>query len=113
MTTEGYSFPPDATQKAGPRPLGKAYQDPAGGIEADFNAEMEPTYHGGNIYAELDTGTVSGSDAIDWFILKPKLSGTALSATVAYEGVVAVAGTSLLYPYTAVDSAGVGYLLSR
>jgi hypothetical protein len=113
VTAEGYSFPPDATQKAGPRPLGKSYQDPAGGIQADFNAEMEPTFRGGDIYAELDTGTASGSDAIDWFILKPKLAGhtLALSATVAYQGVVAVKGTSLIYPYTAVDAAGVGYLL--
>ena len=76
VTTEGYSFPPDATQKPGPRPLGQSYQDPPGGIQADFNAEMEPTYVGGQIYAELDTGTNSGSDAVDWFILQPTLSGT-------------------------------------
>jgi hypothetical protein len=114
VTTEGYSFPPDATQEPGPRPLGQAYQDPPGGIQADFNAEMEPTYVGGQIYAELDTGTTSGSDAVDWFILDPELAGTttlSLSATVAHQGVVAVKGTSLLYPYTAVNSAGVGYLL--
>jgi len=113
VTTEAYAFPPDAKQKVGPRPLGKAYQDPAGGIQADFNAEMEPTYVGGDIYAELDTATASGSDAIDWFILRPKLAGKKLklSATVAHQGVVAVKGTSLLYPYTAVDSSGVGYLL--
>jgi len=113
VTTEPYSFPPDATQKAGPRPLGKAYQDPPGGIQADFNAEMEPTYVDGQIYAELDTGTTSGSDAVDWFILDPTLSGATptLTATVARQGVVAVKDTSLLYPYTAVDSSGVGYLL--
>ena len=114
VTTEAYSFPPDASQKPGPRPLGKSYQDPAGGIEADFNAEMEPMYRGGELYAQLDTGTSSGSDAVDWFILQPNLSGSSklsLSATVVHEGAVAVAGTSLLYPYTAVDSAGVGYLL--
>jgi hypothetical protein len=111
VTTEAYAFPPDATQKPGPRPLGKSYQDPAGGIQADFNAEMEPTYVGGQIYAELDTATKSGSDAVDWFILRPSLSGSTLSASVVNQGVVAVAGTSLLYPYTAVDSSGTGYLL--
>jgi hypothetical protein len=113
VTTEAYSFPPDAKQKPGPRPLGTAYQDPAGGIQADFNAEMEPTYSSGNIYAELDTGTASGNDAIDWFILHPTLSGSplTLSASVVHQGVVAVKGTSLIYPYTAVDGSGVGYLL--
>jgi len=72
---------------------------------------MEPTYVGGQIYAQLDTATKSGSDAVDWFILRPTLSGASLSASVEHQGVVAVADTSLLYPYTAVDSSGVGYLL--
>jgi hypothetical protein len=111
VTTEAYSFPNDAAQKPGPRPLGNSVQDPPGGIQADFNAEMEPTYIGGHIYAELDTGTISGNDAVDWFIIDPTLSTPTLSATVAHEGVVAVKGTSLLYPYTAVTAAGVGYLL--
>jgi hypothetical protein len=111
VRTEPYAFPGDATQKPGPIPLGQAYQDPPGGIQADFNAEMEPVYTDGQIYAQLDTATTSGSDAVDWFILQPQLSGTTLTATVAHQGVVAVANTSLLYPYTAVDSSGMGYLL--
>ncbi len=111
VNTEAYSFPNDAAQKPGPRPLGNSVQDPPGGIQADFNAEMEPTYVGGHIYAELDSGTTSGNDAADWFIIDPTLSAQSLSATVAHEGVVAVRGTSLLYPYTAVTAAGVGYLL--
>ena len=111
VTTQSYAFPPDAKQKPGPRPLGHAYQAPAGGLQADFNAEMEPTYVGGKIYAQLDTGTTSGSDAVAWFILKPALSGQALSARVVHQGVVAVRDTSLLYPYTAVDAHGRGYLL--
>jgi len=111
LSSESYSFPPDATQKPGPRPLGKAYQDPAGGIQADFDSEMEPVYADGHLYAQLDTATKSGSDAIAWFIIDPTFSGTSLSATLAHQGYVAVADTSLLYPYTAVDSSGVGYLL--
>jgi hypothetical protein len=111
ISTESYAFPPDAKQKPGPRPLGKAYQDPEGGIQADFNAEMEPTYVGGKIYAELDTATTSGSNAVDWFIIDPTLSNGSLSASLVHQGAVAVANTSLLYPYTALDSSGVGYLL--
>ena len=53
------------------------YQDPAGGIQADFNAEMEPDLRRRAASTrELDTGTTSGSDAVDWFILQPDLSGT-------------------------------------
>jgi hypothetical protein len=111
VTSERYAFPPDATQRPGPRPLGKSVQDPSGGIEADFNAEMEPTYTAGRIYGQLDTGTASGSDAVDWFILKPALSGSTLSASIVHQGRVAVKDTSLLYPYTAVNAKGLGYLL--
>jgi hypothetical protein len=111
VTTEGYSFPVDARQKPGPRPLGKAFQDPEAGLQADFDAEMEPTYVGGQLYAQLDTRTASGSDAAAWFILKPALSGKMLSVSVAHQGFVAVNNASLLYPYTAVNASGAGYLL--
>jgi hypothetical protein len=111
VVAEPYSSPNDATQKAGPRPLGNAVQGPPGGLQADFDAEMEPTYVNGQVYAQLDTATTSGSNAVDWFMIAPTLSGTTLTATMAHQGVVAVKGTSLLYPYTAVNSSGVGYLL--
>jgi hypothetical protein len=111
LSTEGYAFPPDAAQKPGPRPLGAAYQAPAGGIQTDFNAEMEPTYTNGQLYAQLTTGTASGTSAIDWFALKPSLSGTTLSASLVRQGRVAVKDTSLMYPYTAVNAQGLGYLL--
>ena len=63
------------------------------------------------IYAQLDTGTASGSNAVDWFILRPTLAPPALTVGVAHQGVVAVKNVSLLYPYTAVNANGVGYLL--
>lgn len=112
VTTEEYAFPADATQRPGPRPLGKSVQAPAGEIQTDFDAEMEPIYTGGHIYAQLDTATSSGSDAVDWFILKPSLSAKgALSASVVHQGRVAVKDTTLMYPYTAVNAKGMGYLL--
>lgn len=111
VKTEGYAVPPDATQKPGPRPLGHAYQAPAGGLQTDFDAEMEPTYTNGHLYAQLDTGTASGTSAVDWFILTPTFSGTSVSASVSHQGRVAVKDTGLLYPYTAVNAKGMGYLL--
>jgi hypothetical protein len=111
LSTEGYSFPPDAAQKAGPRPLGAAYQAKAGGIQTDFDAEMEPTYTNGQLYAQLTTGTASGTSAIDWFILKPHLSGSTLASSLVRQGRVAVKDTSLMYPYTAINAKGLGYLL--
>jgi hypothetical protein len=111
VTTQKYAFPPDAAQKPGPRPLGREFQAPAGGIQTDFDAEMEPTYTNGHLYAELDSATTSHTSAADWFILTPSLSGSALSASVVRQGTVQVKDTSLLYPYTAVNAQGNGYLL--
>ncbi len=51
VKSERYAFPPDAAQKAGPIPLGKANQDPEGQLQADFDAIMEVTYTGGKLYA--------------------------------------------------------------
>jgi hypothetical protein len=72
---------------------------------------MEPTYTNGQLYAQLTTGTTSGTSAIDWFVLKPSLSGTTLSASLVRQGRIAVKDTSLMYPYTAVNAKGLGYLL--
>jgi hypothetical protein len=111
VTTQHYSFPPNATQKPGPIPLGQAFQDPAGTIQADFDAEMEPTFTNGHLYTQLDTGLASGTSGAAWGILTPSLSGTTLTASVAHQGVVAVKNAGLLYPYTAVASNGTGFLL--
>jgi hypothetical protein len=111
VTTQQYAFPPDAAQKPGPRPLGQEFQAPESGIQTDFDAEMEPTYTNGNLYAQLDTAATSNTSAADWFILKPSLSGTTLSASVVHQGSVQVKNTSLMYPYTAVNAQGNGYLL--
>ncbi len=111
VRTERYAFPPNALQKPGPRPLGNAYQAPAGTLQSDFDAMMEPTYTNGHLYAQLDSATSRSTSGAAWFIFKPTLSGSTLSASVTHQGVVAVKGASLLYPYTAVNAKGQGYLL--
>lgn len=111
VKSEEYSFPSDAAQEPGSRPLGHSVQDPEGGIQADFDAEMEPTYLKGQIYGQLDTATTNGTDAVAWFELTPSLSKKTFTVAVAHQGYVGVKGTSLLYPYTALGSDGNGYLV--
>jgi hypothetical protein len=111
VTTEHYAFPPDAPQKPGPIPLGKAFQAPENSLQTDFDAEMEPTFVGGHLYTELDTALASGDSGVAWGILTPHVSGTTLTASVAHQGVVAVKNAGLLYPYTAVGANGTGFLL--
>jgi hypothetical protein len=111
VTTQHYSFPPDAPQKPGPIPLGQAFQAPENSLQTDFDAEMEPTFTNGHLYTQLDTGLASGLSGVAWGILTPNLSGTTLTASVAHQGVVAVKNAGLLYPFTAVAANGTGFLL--
>ena len=106
VSSEPYAFPPDATQKAGPIPLGNANQDPEGQLQSDFDAIQEVTYVGGEIYAEASTATRNGDVGAAWF----KITPTANSATVAAQGYVTVGGQSLLYPVITLNSKGNGYM---
>ena len=109
ITSESYTFPPDATQKAGPIPLGNANQDPEGQLEADFDAIQEVTYVHGQVYAEADTA--SGThDGAAWFEITPHVTSTGLTATVANQGYVTVAGENVIYPVIALNNAGNGYV---
>jgi hypothetical protein len=111
LTSEAYAFPPDASQKKGPIPLGNSAQDPEGKIQSDFDAVMETTYVNGQVYAELDTATSTGNDAAAWFVISPTITGNKLAATMAAQGYVSAAHASVIYPDIALDSAGEGYLL--
>jgi hypothetical protein len=108
VTTQSYSFPPNGQQKAGPIPLGDANQDSEGTLQADFNAIQEVTYNNGHLLAEASTASKDGNVGAAWFELVPHNNGG--SAHVAHQGVVSVAGQSLLYPVIAVNSAGAGYM---
>jgi hypothetical protein len=108
VTTQPYSFPPVGQQKAGPIPLGNANQGPEGVLQSDFNAIQEVTYNNGHLLAEASTTSKDGNVGAAWFDLVPHNNGG--SAHVAHQGVVGVAGQSLLYPVIAVNSAGAGYM---
>ncbi len=109
ISTESYSFPPDATQKGGPIPLGKANQDPEGQLQADFNAIQEVTYVDGKVYAEAATGTSNG-DGAAWFEITPKPTSKGVSATITAQGYVTVPNQNLIYPVIALNHAGDGYM---
>lgn len=110
MTTEGYSFPPNADQKPGICSLCT--------VEADFNAVQEVTETHGTLYAELDSGTApytqafpgTGPAQAEWFILDPEQNNPQ-SVGLLNQGIVGNPNDAILYPDIAVDGAGDGYLL--
>lgn len=110
--TERYSFPPNATQKIGPTPLGTSEGYTEGVLSTDFNAVQEVTYTAGNLYAELDTARpfkTGFNSGVAWFILTPSLSPARLSVNVDKQGFVDTT-QNLLYPVIAVNATGSGYL---
>jgi hypothetical protein len=115
LTSEAYSFPPNATQENGPLPLGNTFGiTTPNGLAADFNAVQESTYTDGSLYTELDTAvgatsTSPGNDGIGWFALAPSTSGSAVTASIVKQGYVSNS-QNLIYPDLVLDGAGHGYL---
>jgi len=110
--SEGYAFPADATQKAGPFPLGTLVGNPEGIIQNDFNAVQEVTYTDGNLYAELDTASgapMTLPSAAAWFIIQPYASDHGVFANLSRQGYVATS-QNLMYPDIVVNSEGNGYM---
>lgn len=122
IASEAYAFPPDATQEAGPIPLGNVIgvlgapffsTTTPQGIQTDFNAVQEVTYTDGNLYGELDTASgspSSPSNAAAWFNISASTWGHAVSAHVARQGYVATS-QNVMYPDIVVNGEGNGYMV--
>ena len=108
ITSQNYVFPPAASQKAGPIPLGNANQDPEGQLQSDFDAIQEVTYTAGRIYAEADTA-VGALNGVAWFQIQPSL-GSTFTAKVTKQGYITVAGQNLIYPVIALNRSASGYV---
>ena len=122
ITSEAYSFPPNATQAPGPLPLGNQIGSQLGppylnastpqGLQNDFNAVQEVTYTAGNLHAELDTATGSGSSttsAAAWFRIAPSTTSNGVSAALVRQGYVATS-QNIMYPDIVVGPNGNGFL---
>ncbi|MHB8378945.1 MAG: hypothetical protein ACYDB2_03370 [Acidimicrobiales bacterium] len=115
IVSEGYAFPPNATQKKGPLPYGHANYRATSptGLQADFNAVQQVTFTNGQLYGALDTGVGSPTpvtDGIAWFDLGPSMESHALSVQVSAQGYVN-SSQNLLYPDVVVNGSGQGYIV--
>jgi hypothetical protein len=115
VATEGYSQPPNAVQKAGPIPLGKALVGATlpSPLQTDFDAVQQTVFAGGYVYAQLNTGVTAGGGAanagVAWFALKPTPGSGSVSVKNAGNGYVQVSG-DLLYPSIGANKNGHGYM---
>lgn len=109
ISSETYGQPPNATQKAGPTPLGTSVGQPENQLQANDDRMNQVVYANGLLYSAVNTVIGDGSRVgIAYFIVSPDLSGHNLSATMAKQGYVSVAGNNVLFPSIGVNAAGKG-----
>ena len=114
VETEGYSFPPPATQKSGPIPFGNSVGAlVAAPVDQGFETEQNSTFAGGNLYFQMVTGVKAGGgafrDGLAWVVLHPKAGASSISVKKLSNGYVA-ARAQLIYPSIAVNRHGVGWM---
>ncbi len=74
---------------------------------------QQVTFANGKLWGALDTAlTLDGQNraGIEWFIVKPSLSSTGVSAALATQGYLGVAGADLTYPAIGVTPSGRGVM---
>ncbi len=132
-----YAIPPKSDQKSGNFPLGQCINDttmstPLGlgcwrvlvgsepahtevesHLDSNDTRMQQVVFANGKLWGALDTAlTVSGANkaGIEWFIVKPSISDTGVSGTVALQGYLGLADNNLTYPAIAVNPSGRGVM---
>jgi hypothetical protein len=130
LTVNQYAIPPKADQKAGDFPLGQCLNDVPcttflNGRTDPFAPEVEShldsndtrmqqvVFANGKLWGALDTAlTLNGVNkaGIEWFIVKPSVSSSGVSGSVALQGYLGLANNNLTYPAIGVTASGRGVM---
>jgi hypothetical protein len=114
VSTEGYSIPPPATQKAGPIPFGNTVgAKVAQPLDGGFPIEQNVTFASGTVYVQMVTGVNAGGGAtragLAWIALRPTPRTSSISVRNIGQGYVRANG-QLLYPTISVNANGDGWM---
>ena len=130
VNVETYAVPPLADQKQGDFPLGQCLNsDPCatkilGGpdpyrpevlspLDGNDSRMQQVTYANGKLWGALDTAVNdNGTDrvGIEWYVLKPTVTATSVSASVALQGTLSAPGNNVTRPALAVTESGRGVM---
>jgi hypothetical protein len=131
VPVQTYSPPPPANQKAGPIPLAECLNDDACatnvvlGTPDPFKPEVlaspdsndtrmqQTTFADGKLYGALDTAVSVGGATkagIGWYIVRPDTGRHSISARLAAQGQLGLAGNNLTYPAIGVNGGGKGVM---
>jgi hypothetical protein len=119
IPSQVYGQPPDSEQKAGPLPLadqlkagllGKPFNEQRALIAANDDRAQQAVFDGRLLWTSLNTSVKPAKGpvraAAAWFAIEPSLAGGRLSAKVARQGYVSVAGNAVLFPAIGVGAGG-------
>ena len=111
MTTQPFTQPTSAIQKAGPYPYGMSLGYPEELVATGDTRMTQVTYVQGHLYSALETsfsdGTRGTNNGFTYFSVAPAVDGSgAVSGIVDHQGYARVAGETLSYPSFAVTSTG-------
>ena len=136
VTTVSYTEPPNATQKAGPTPLGDVYEQlidqrdaaqgktpqypnptplPEGPLATNTDRITTAAYDPatGAVWGALNTGLSTSSAAasgVVWISATPSGSGSALTASTVSSGYLAAKGADIQFPSIAFTNGGAGVM---
>src|SRR6266542_6146519 len=132
-----YSIPPKADQKPGDFPLGQCINDttlvtPFGPgcwqllftaepahdeveshLDANDTRMQQVVFADGKVWGALDTTVhVGGADkaGVEFFVVRPHVTGSGVSGSIARQGYVGVASNNLTYPAVGVNTHGDGVI---
>ena len=137
LTVNPYAIPPKSDQKSGDIPLGDCINDtttptPLGPGCWRFFFRTEPAHNevesqldsndtrmqqvvfaNGKLWGALDTAlTLNGVNkaGIEWFIVKPSVSSSGVTGTIAKQGYLGLSNNNLTYPAIGVTNSGRGVM---
>jgi hypothetical protein len=130
LAVGAYTLPPLSDQKAGNFPLGQCLNTDAcafilNGAADPFKLETEMPLDSndtrmqqvvlanGKLWSALDTGVDLGGvtkAGIEWFVLTPSVTGSAVSASVVSNNYLGVTNNNVTYPAVGVTTGGLGVM---
>ncbi|HLJ89643.1 MAG TPA: hypothetical protein VKZ53_22730 [Candidatus Angelobacter sp.] len=113
IKTEIYGQSPNASQKAGPTPLGTSLSSPEELLATNDDRMQEVYFSQGKLFGAVNT-LILGSGApragIAWFEIQPSNTIFPLKANVVHQGYIAVKNENVMFPSIAINSEGEGVM---
>jgi hypothetical protein len=100
----------NASQKAGPIPLGSAVGATENYLNANDDRMNQVVYANGLLWSGVNTYLQGGRIGIAYFIVSPSIQGHTVAASMVNQGYVSLANDNVLFPSIGVNNSGQGII---